>query len=1280
MQDVRELLKRFRSHIHGFALVEAQFETIMAFKPATAEYVKLETLFAILDNDHDGRIDGLELLGGLSLCCHATFEEKARFCFELFDFNLNSLLSKKEMVMMMMSSVCGMNLLTGGGEELEPGLEIFEALAEDAMVRADLNCDGQISYDEFLAWARSNRELMAGLEGLNRISLQAKLEVQSDDSAPETESVISSSECDSSDSCTESDSETAARGDQAMSVVPWLGQITEPTNYKPRRRDSSGPDTNLKLVWAFGYRAAGTANNLRYLQISGSEEKKIIYPIAAVCVIYHPKARSQSFYLGHAHEITALALHPNQQIVATADKKSNIHIWTIDRNDQTATLLIMQGMVRSGIQLMAFSPTGDRLVTVGMDLDHTVCVHSTSTGEILSSAKGMTSPSVVYGIAYSDNGSEVVLAGKNQVKFFVGVHTNKRALESKIGKIGKDGKRQSFFCAAYVKSDALVGCASGEIYRFRDGQCIAMVQAHGVKEPVLCLFYNRVDGTLLSGGKDCLIKTWDSSLKEVGAAIDLSEDLDGDGNPDNGSLNSAVVSVQQLHNVILIGTRGCDIFEARLAPNPGQSHSLTRITWGHSHGELWGLAAHPVRDEFATVGDDKTIRIWSLRSHEQINIRVMPCAARTVAYNQSGTVLCIGMLDGSVALLEATSPNLRVFATWKHSIKSINDTKFSPDGAFLAVASADTNIYLYKSDDQKNFHRQAVCRGHSGGVTHIDFSANSQYLQSNGTDYSLLYWDTTGNQIKQSFSMRDTLWATFTCVLGWPVQGMWPKNSDYIDINACQALPDVGDIVSADDYHRVNLYRYPSVKKGALHQSYVGHSSHVTCVRFNWNRRFVLSTGGQDRAVLVWRHEIELCDSDGDLGGGNSATEDAAIGLRNDHPEVAPRSVKQEAANLGWSMDEMKSFVKNSKKGKKAVLGDDLLTANRGDQSSADASNVAPWKSCIVEPSNWTNPSCDTTDVDVTLAWVHGVRSHGCRNNILYSAEGSIVYNAASLAVAYHKLSGKQMFLHGPHIDEVIGIAVHPTGQIFATGEAGRKPSIVVWNSKDMCVLAKIEGSHEAGVPLLAFNSRGNILASVGLDDDNSLCIHDWNKVALILKTPTDKGKILSCCFLYNDTLSNNVLTAASVSSSFDATAVDTMPTSDSDVLVTGGLNCLKFWWWHGQNIQSQKAVWGAAGDERKSAILCIASGTRGICVSGSSLGSLLVWKNFKVSFCLLACLLFIYQLLFRLFATPKHSQIISIPLWVRSRSVPLQTSHSVLRVVILTGALSWLCGPSTVP
>jgi microtubule-associated protein-like 6 len=49
-------------------------------------------------------------------------------------------------------------------------------------------------------------------------------------------------------------------------------------------------------------------------------------------------------------------------------------------------------------------------------------------------------------------------------------------------------------------------------------------------------------------------------------------------------------------------------------------------------------------------------------------------------------------------------------------------------------------------------------------------------MQSNCGAYELLFSETNkGQQITSASSLRDTQWDTFTCTLGWPVQGIWPK-------------------------------------------------------------------------------------------------------------------------------------------------------------------------------------------------------------------------------------------------------------------------------------------------------------------------------------------------------------------------------------------------------------------------------------------------------------------------------------------------------------------------
>lgn len=66
----------------------------------------------------------------------------------------------------------------------------------------------------------------------------------------------------------------------------------------------------------------------------------------------------------------------------------------------------------------------------------------------------------------------------------------------------------------------------------------------------------------------------------------------------------------------------------------------------------------------------------------------------------------------------------------------------------------------------------------------------------------LLYLDPrTGKQVKEN--QRDTRWATWTCVLGFDVMGIWPRDSDGTDINSCDRSPSGRYLLTADDFGKV---------------------------------------------------------------------------------------------------------------------------------------------------------------------------------------------------------------------------------------------------------------------------------------------------------------------------------------------------------------------------------------------------------------------------------------------------------------------------------------------
>jgi len=59
-------------------------------------------------------------------------------------------------------------------------------------------------------------------------------------------------------------------------------------------------------------------------------------------------------------------------------------------------------------------------------------------------------------------------------------------------------------------------------------------------------------------------------------------------------------------------------------------------------------------------------------------------------------------------------------------------------------------------------------------------------------------------------------------------------------------------IASGDDYGLVCLYRNPLLE-GHKSNKYMGHSEHVTNVKFSYDSKYLWSAGGQDQTVIQWR-------------------------------------------------------------------------------------------------------------------------------------------------------------------------------------------------------------------------------------------------------------------------------------------------------------------------------------------------------------------------------------------------------------------------------------------
>ncbi|XP_032355366.1 echinoderm microtubule-associated protein-like 1 isoform X5 [Etheostoma spectabile] len=596
------------------------------------------------------------------------------------------------------------------------------------------------------------------------------------------------------------------------------------------------PSNKLKLDWVYGYRGRDCRSNL-YLLPTG----ETVYFIASVVVLFNVDEQLQRHYTGHTDDIKCLAVHPDKITIATGQvagtssdgKHLAPHVRVWDSVSLNTLHVLGTGFFDRALVCLAFSKSngGNTLCVVDDSNDHILSVWDWQREDRLAEVK-CSNESVFAADFHPTDCNIVVTCGKSHLYFW---NLEKGVLVKKQGLFEKQEKPKFVLCVTFAENgDAITGDSSGNILVWGKGSNRISHVIQGAHEGsifALCMLRN---GTLVSGGKDRMLISWDGSYQQI-QTVEVPE------------LFGPIRTVAEGRGeTVLIGTTKHFVLQGSL------DGEFMPITQGHTD-ELWGLAVHPWKPQFLTCGYDRQVCLWDSSSHQLIWTKNTEDAAQSAGFHPSGAVVAIGTQTGRWLVLDTDSKDLVTMHTDGNEQLSV--MCYGPDGNFLAIGSHDNYIYIYAvAENGRKYSRVGKCSGHSSFITHLDWSVDSQYLVSNSGDYEILYWiPSVCKQVVSVETTRDIEWATHTCTLAFQVFGLWPDGSDGTDINAVCRSSDKSLLVTGDDFGKVHLFSFPCSQFRAPSHVYGGHSSHVTNVTFLYDDGYLVSTGGKDMSVMQWR-------------------------------------------------------------------------------------------------------------------------------------------------------------------------------------------------------------------------------------------------------------------------------------------------------------------------------------------------------------------------------------------------------------------------------------------
>ncbi|MGD1857525.1 MAG: NB-ARC domain-containing protein [Leptolyngbyaceae cyanobacterium] len=502
-------------------------------------------------------------------------------------------------------------------------------------------------------------------------------------------------------------------------------------------------------------------------------------------------------FKNHFGAITALALNPDNTLLAAGDFRGNIHIWQMDTYQPLGTL----SEHTSGVFAIAFSPDGQYLLSGSGD--HTLKLWQLSDYQCVSTLQGHHQ--MVWSVAFAPDGNQIASASRDHSIRVWDVASGEclKILEEHTGAVKALTFAQTENRLASASFDRTI-----KLWDWQQGRCIKTLEGH--TQGVWSVDFGPNDRFLVSGSDDQTVRVWDPT---TGRCLQV---LSGH--------QHTVCSVQVSFNGKTLASGD---YSGLIKLWNLESNLCERSLNGHSSW-LWSLVFSNDDEFLYSGGQDRVIRAWEYQ---------YGCCLKTLSgytntvwaldFSPDGKTLASGSHDGQIRLWDI--PHRLCRSTLSHN-DPVCDISFSPDGDYLASGgSGDQAVVKIWCLDKVAL--DATLTGHASTIRSVRFHPSHRLLASGSTDKTSKLWDiASANHTKTLTGHDNAVWSV-----------AFSNDATYLATGSTDCSVKLWDVETGDCL-----------------QTLAGHSDHVTSISFSPDNRLLVSTSA-DGTVKIWNVRTSQC-------------------------------------------------------------------------------------------------------------------------------------------------------------------------------------------------------------------------------------------------------------------------------------------------------------------------------------------------------------------------------------------------------------------------------------